>query len=510
MLESLFSKMAAIESPHEMTELQVAAQSGSQLLRNGARPIPPPPGSAKSAMRLLKAIDGTGLVAQFLVLIVQRGLKNSIYAAADERSQLGQLKMLSDAYDKAQDVWLQYLVFLEQHMDPDALSAALPSLPDLIEKHRFLPSEAFTSLRSVLRLRYSDVASICEGATVESVDAVEPGAIHTPSVLDHLLLVFPSSFPPGLSRPLYAAFWSLRLSDVRCPKEAYEEVNKKLQKRHNEIDLRLGGFDDWDAAKKAKELEKIRTQQSKLEDERVAQEGHVAQVRAHFRQQAAQWLKDVTPDNRNGVVLDLLQHCIFPRCRTSAEDAIFCAEFFDLLQDSGTSYFATVQFCDTLTVFSSFLVSSSTECEAAHLGRFFGLVIGRVNGWRSSEENYNHSCRKSLGFSKDFKYEPRNSYSYDEYLERAFKWHRRLTLNLSKCLDSKEYLVQRNGLVVLTRMVEEFPFVDSHAVSLKQRVQAILERSAEMSDLRLLATRYDALLRYGNALRLLPPQLHIC
>lgn len=422
-LEHLVTRMSGLEGAGAgMSEKQAAAQAGSAQLKASARPIPAPPGIGASASRLRRALDSTGIAPQLLVLIVQTGLKNTIYTAVDEEASL---KMISDAYDKAMSVWLQFLAFLEQTYEPEALSAALPSLSDLVLKHRLAPSEALTALRSVLRLRYSDVEWLVEGTgepphqqQQQQQQEAEPGMALLPRLTDEVGIV--AGLSPALTPVLYAAFWSLRLSDIVWPKESYDDVTLKLQKRIQEATSGVGQFEEWDASKRLKEVDKIKAQLAKLAEDCEAQQAHVTVVRAHFKAQASEWLKAVEPEHHNDLVLDFLQHCIHFRSKMSAEDAIFCAEFVRLLEDTGTHFFSSANFLHHLVQYSSFTMGSTTENEAANFGRYLGLTLARINRLRANEDDF-EATKKLVCFKKDFNYATSEDWSYMEYLLLARK-----------------------------------------------------------------------------------------
>jgi len=92
------------------------------------------------------------------------------------------------------------------------------------------------------------------------------------------------------------------------PKEIYEDVTRSLSKRISEIEVGTSvQFEEWDANKKAKEIEKLKAQIAKvrifffffffffffakdfflqLEEDAPVQMAHVTAVRQHFKQQA--------------------------------------------------------------------------------------------------------------------------------------------------------------------------------------------------------------------------------
>ncbi len=348
-LENLILRMSGIEAGQMgMSEKQVAAQAGSTALKAAMRPIAVEPNMNNSSARLRKAMDGAGVIAQLMVLIVQCGLKTAVYGAASEEASL---KMIGDAYDKAHGCWIQYLSFLEQTItDGAVLSQKLPSLADLIGKYKLSLPQALTCLRSVLVHRYSDAKQIAFG--VDDMDTGEDGAAEEEEGKSIVAELPPITTPSHV----FVAFWTLKLSDLVFPKESYDEAAKILTKRMSDLESSTSQqFEEWDSSKKAKEVVKIKAQLARLEEDAAVQMAHVESVRKHFKDQASVWFKgrndkcgssneftalpfsDVDEEARNDIAVMFLQNCLYPRCMISAEDAIFSAEFVFLLQESNVS-----------------------------------------------------------------------------------------------------------------------------------------------------------------------------
>ena len=284
-LEQLIVRMSGIEAGQTgMSEKQIAAQAGSTALKAAMRPIAVEPNMNSSSVRLRKALETSGIIAQLMVLIVQCGLKTAVYGAASEEASL---KMIGDAYDKAHGCWIQYLSFLEQAMPDGALAKKLPSLGELIGKHRLSLPQALTCLRSVLVHRYRDAKRIAFGA--DDMETGEDGSGEEEAEERSIVAELPPITTPSA---VFVAFWTLKLSDLVFPKESYEEAAKLLTKRVADLESATSAqFEDWAPSKKVKEVLKIKAQLAKLEDDAAVQMAHVDSVRKHFKDQAAEWFK---------------------------------------------------------------------------------------------------------------------------------------------------------------------------------------------------------------------------
>lgn len=145
-LEELFIRMSGIDANQAgMSEKQLAGQCGSATLRSALRPVPIEGSVTRSTARLRQALEKSGLVSEFFILINQVGMKTAIFGPESEEMSL---KMLGDSYDKARGCWMQLCYFVDQMMpDRKVLSEKLPSLSDLVYVHKFSLGEALVVLR---------------------------------------------------------------------------------------------------------------------------------------------------------------------------------------------------------------------------------------------------------------------------------------------------------------------------------------------------------------------------
>lgn len=104
-----------------------------------------------------------------------------------------------------------------------------------------------------------------------------------------------------------------------------------------------------------------------------------------------------------------------------------------------------------------FFFKGTTEAEAANFGRFLSLILAQVNKWRTNEEFYNRQLKPSPGFNLSFAVtEP---LPFAAYVQKVGSFHKQIASATGKGLESKEYLVVRNSLQVLTKLVDVFPLV---------------------------------------------------
>lgn len=76
---------------------------------------------------------------------------------------------------------------------------------------------------------------------------------------------------------------------------------------------------------------------------------------------------------------------------------------------------------------------------------------------------------------------------YEDFRHVLYKWHVKLYKAFSKALESKEYMRNKNTIIVLTRIVDYFPLVRRFGVQLEKLISAKMEDERE--DLKILASR---------------------
>merc|ERR1712157_480809 len=85
---------------------------------------------------------------------------------------------------------------------------------------------------------------------------------------------------------------------------------------------------------------------------------------------------------------------------------------------------------------------------------------------------------------------------YENYRHVCHKWQYKLTKALVLCLESGEYIQIRNGLMILTKILNYFPMVQSLGAALEKRVEKVrTEEKDKRQDLYALAMGYAGQLR---------------
>lgn len=128
--------------------------------------------------------------------------------------------------------------------------------------------------------------------------------------------------------------------------------------------------------KKKKEKEKCLAMMERLLEEESKQTEHVKRVHARLQKEKDQWfqsskLHDFDSINftyhlcnyfcylevaKMEMTTQFLQHCLFPRCKFTAIDALYCAKFVHLLHSLQTPNFSTLICYDRVSKCCNFYI----------------------------------------------------------------------------------------------------------------------------------------------------------
>lgn len=124
--------------------------------------------------------------------------------------------------------------------------------------------------------------------------------------------------------------------DLQVPEKSYMRERNKITQQIQQLD------DNKDMAtnKKRKEKERFLSITTKLVNEATQQADHTERVLYRLDQEKAHWFE--TTVNKMDVTTNFLQYCLFPRCKFTASDALFCSKFVHLLHCLKTPNFSTL------------------------------------------------------------------------------------------------------------------------------------------------------------------------
>lgn len=129
-----------------------------------------------------------------------------------------------------------------------------------------------------------------------------------------------------LSPDLYAAFWSLSVSDLTTPFAAYAEHKQAQQQALLPIDAALSGSISRDARERLQaEAEAHRRRVTQLDIELQRQSRRAVTVISALKHVKDRFFLESDKD-RASLVRPLLQYCVLPRVMLSCIDAVYSAK----------------------------------------------------------------------------------------------------------------------------------------------------------------------------------------
>ncbi|XP_065885468.1 THO complex subunit 2-like isoform X2 [Dysidea avara] len=502
-LKEVVQKMSGVETSEDMTLSQLEALAGGELLKAEGAYFSQVRNVKKSSQRLRDTLVGSQLGIPLCLLMGQQRDSIIFREGSDQH-----LKLAGQLYDHCMDTLIQFGGFLSSHFSSEEYSQRLPSL-DVLHSEYHIPADiAFFLLRPVIAnaINTKFVALEKSSSDGEKGDkkskSVKQQANYLAAVKDVMepilktaCMLHSNKIWEDINIKLYTTFWSLSLYDLYVPATRYEEEVGKLEQAIKALD------DGCDMAsnKKKKEQEKHQIVIDKLKEEKRKQTENHKMIMVRVSSEQDEWFN--TKVTKNRTITQFLQLCIFPRCLYTTADAVYCAKFIYLLHTNRTPNFSTLLFFDKVFSDISYTSACCTENEARRYGKFLGELLEVISRWHGQVSIYDKECADTPGFLSMMRNSSnKNHLDFENFRHICFKWHFKITKSLVVCLESKDYMQIRNALIVLTKLLPQYPKVQHLAIALDKRVEKIIEEEKkDRPDLFALATGYSGMLKAQKA-----------
>lgn len=490
-LKEIVQKMTGIETSEEMTNEQIEALSGGELLRTEGGSFNQIRNIKKSTLRLKEALLENNLAMPLCILMAQQ--RNCIVF----QSENTHLKLIGKLYDQCQETLVQYGNFLSNSLTIDDYKRRLPSLKELLLEYHLSPDVTFFLMRPMIS---HDITSVFEELVAQRTGEKSKQVLFEcfNQASEMVLNPMVESIKPALSSQVsidlnarfFISFWTLTMYDLQVPEKSYLRERNKI---NQQIQI-LEDSKDMVISKKRKEKDRLISIITKLTNEAQQQNEHVTKVMHRLENEKKHWFESNV--NKIDVTTNFLQHCLIPRCKFTALDALYCARFVHFLHCLKTPNFSTLICLDRIFGDISNTMSSCTENEANHYGRFLCAILVIVMRWHKDIKVFEVECAKYPGFVTKFCEKDPVHIDYESYRHVCHKWHYRLTKAFILCLDSGDYIQIRNSLIVLTKLLPHFPVMISFAQAIERRLEKIrTEEKEKRPDLFVLATGYSGQLK---------------
>jgi len=328
-----------------------------------------------------------------------------------------------------------------------------------------------------------------------------------------IVTCMPENLWTDLTPVFFTSFWTMDNYDLKVPTMAYNREIIKLKEIIKEIDGDKTS-DSRTRRSKAREKDRCVLKIEQIREEQKRHMRHVQCVEKRLEIEKEQWLDA----KKNDTVTKMLQHCVFKRAVFSAEDSMYCANFILKMHYLSTPHFQTLLFLDRVFTDTSYTIGALTEQQAIHYGRFLNRLLEEIIMWHSSKESYTKHCSKYYGFITVLRQGTTNGENsseaqvldYEDFRHVCNKWQYKMMRAATTCLESSDYVQQRNVLVILPRLLPFFPKIEPQSYTLTEKIEALIEQEKnKRQDLRVKAMGYLSLLKINKKNTVPVEEFHI-
>ncbi|TKY88304.1 hypothetical protein EX895_002656 [Sporisorium graminicola] len=452
-MSELITKMSGIEPLANLADAQVAALTGGRHLHMEAMMAANALTGSKerlayrrSGQRLLHALVESKLSVPLLILVAQQR-QACIHLVPESEAHL---KYLGNLYDSCQEVLLQYVEFLFNHLETADYASLVPSLQHLCVRFGIEPAMAFYIARPKLvhsmkqveaveaaeRLRAELTASRAKVKATEDVkaasdeaqqsiqgttDANEDGDVDMEDA--ETLQSTAKGIENGEGTQAGDANGVTAAQEVEPSSQAKQPWHKGLldaiaaarevlpASAHSNLGVHFY-VTFWQLSladinvpieRYQQEVKRLNAliRETTLEDQRKRLQDNVSQLNAEMKDQMKShevtrkrlmaekehWFSDSA--DRGAIVSQLIQYCLFPRALLSPTDAILAGKFIRTAHNLGTRNFSSLTAYDKIFVdHIAAVIFSSTENEARNYSRFLYTILSDLTPWHRSSETY--------------------------------------------------------------------------------------------------------------------------
>ncbi|SJX65137.1 related to RLR1-Subunit of the THO complex [Sporisorium reilianum f. sp. reilianum] len=450
-MSELITKMSGIEPLANLADAQIAALTGGRHLHMEAMMAANALTGSKerlayrrSGQRLLHALVESKLSVPLLILVAQQR-QACIHLVPESEAHL---KYLGNLYDSCQEVLLQYVEFLFNHLETADYASLVPSLQHLCVRFGIEPAMAFyiarpklvhsmrqveaaeaaerlraelTASRAKAKAAEGDKAASEEGQQKDAEEGAQDGDVEmedADTTKGHAKIVESSKDTPASDSNGVTAMqedesssqatqpWHKGLLDaIAAAKEMLPEAAHSSLGVHFYVtfwQLRLADI-NVPIERYQQEVKRLNAlvRETTLEDQRKRLQDNVSQLNAEMKDQMKShevtrkrlmvekehWFSDSA--DRGAIVTQLIQYCLFPRALLSPTDAILAGKFIRTAHNLGTRNFSSLTAYDKIFVdHIAAVIFSSTENEARNYSRFLYTILADLTPWHRSSETY--------------------------------------------------------------------------------------------------------------------------
>eukprot|EP01031_Cornospumella_fuschlensis_P030654 gene30654-37039_t len=510
-LKDLFAIMGGCTTLLDVSSTQLEGLAGGKVLRsevlssNNNSTV-----SAKQAKKsgsiLRDELLASGTALPLLLFIAQ--IRSRVLFEQDEIP----LKLISQLYDTAQDVLMQFSDFLVT--DGKALqtiASVMPSFPTLVHDIRLSMSVAFQLVRPLVRSalqsgydNHTQVSGVMQGWHPFSSDIASFIRLSMES----------SNVWRSVSERLFLLFWSLSVYDIQAPSDRYHAEIKRLKDKYAELDSKkhsgVGGSSSSEQSRLVRQREAdmkaLMNTVASLSEENVAQKRHVEHIRKMMFADKDSYFSGIATVSE--VVEAVMQHMVMSRMLLSPSDAVYSVKFLYLLHDVGVSGFSLLAIYNEIVRSIVSLLFGTTEAEASFIGYALNEVLQIANSWADSKAAFHadyldKSCCRDCAIADLINDAASRAVvaegdSHCQLVALVKDWHTIIFAALDHSFAGRDYIYVRSGLITLSKISPSFPHYASHGKKLVAALDALISREVNREDLQIMARSVSVVFRRKN------------
>ncbi|KRY00418.1 THO complex subunit 2 [Trichinella pseudospiralis] len=418
------------------------------------------------------------------------------------------LKLAGQMLDQCHETFIQFAHFLMANVEIEEYTRRMPLADELMQLYNLDCSSAMFLTRPAynykIREKFQELIKAEKaGQQLEDSKKIQ----YYISACEEIYLPLQNKMKqlsepdlrPELTTKFFVTFWTLSLYDLFVPTKAYQTAIDGIRKSIEQLE----SCRELTESKRRKEKERFLQQESKLLQEQQTHLEHVSLVKARLMSETSRWFYSKSP--RTSLVSQMVQACLFPRCVFHEADAFYCVKFIETCHLMKTPNFPTLVFFDRIFWDLSSAVACLSEYEASCYGRFICELLELLMSWHSDREKFNQASKpilhsecanhpgfitriKAVGGSNDH---CRDYVDYESFRHVLNKWHYKITRAVLICLTSDSFILIRNILLILMKILPYFPLLHNLMLTIEKRVIDVRDREKDKrQDLHVLAASY--------------------
>ncbi|KRX35724.1 THO complex subunit 2 [Trichinella murrelli] len=521
-LGEIVKNMSGVETARNLTKDQIETYAGGDILKSEVGHLSQMRNMRRSVHRLKDSLLQDDLAVTLCILIAQQ---RKVIVFKDGAKV--HLKLAGQMLDQCHETFIQFAHFLMANVEIEEYTRRMPLADELLQLYNLDCSSAMFLTRPAynykIREKFQELIKAEKaGQQLEDskkmqyyISACEE--IYLP-LQNKMKELSQPEMRPELTTKFFVTFWTLSLYDLFVPTKAYQTAVDGIRKSIEQLE----SCRELTESKRRKEKERFLQQESKLLQEQQTHLEHVSLVKARLMSESSRWFSSRAP--RTALVSQMVQACLFPRCVFHEADAFYCVRFIEMCHLFKTPNFPTLVFFDRIFWDLSSAVACLSEYEASCYGRFICELLELLMSWHSDREKFNQAskpfilqcwmkiiifiiivmlfvfkeCANHPGFITRIKAvggsnndHSRDFVDYESFRHVLNKWHYKITRAVLICLTSDSFILIRNILLILMKILPYFPLLHNLMLTIEKRVIDVRDREKDKrQDLHVLAASY--------------------